>query len=219
MTTSASAAADKVARPPSAFTRWLQTAPRLVFVLYGGLMAFGAYFAMYAFRKPFTAADFADVAGFIVDYKIALVIAQVFGYALSKLIGIKFVSELPANRRAVAIIILVSLAELALVGFGFVKPPYNVLFLFPERPAPGHDLGPGLRLSRRPADVRNPGLDPVRQLHRLIRPGQVRRQMVDAPALRQRIHHAHVDGSYLRACPVPVRAGPDAIACARPPPI
>ena len=130
MAISPAAASAQGGPPPSAFTRWLETAPRLVFVLYGGLMAFGAYFAMYAFRKPFTAADFGDVAGFVVDYKIALVIAQVFGYALSKLMGIKFVSELPARRRAVAIIILVSLAELALVGFGFVRPPYNIIFLF-----------------------------------------------------------------------------------------
>ena len=35
---------------------------RAVFALYGGLMAFGAYFAMYAFRKPFTVASFADAA-------------------------------------------------------------------------------------------------------------------------------------------------------------
>ena len=35
---------------------WLARAPAPVFALYGGLMAFGAYFAMYAFRKPFTVA-------------------------------------------------------------------------------------------------------------------------------------------------------------------
>jgi hypothetical protein len=49
---------------------------------------------MYAFRKPFTVASFADVAPFIVQYKIALVIIQVFGYALSKVAGIKVISEM-----------------------------------------------------------------------------------------------------------------------------
>ena len=42
---------------------------------------------------PFSAATFSDVPGwsFALDYKIALVIAQVAGYALSKFIGIKVI--------------------------------------------------------------------------------------------------------------------------------
>src|ERR1700748_3311981 len=81
---------------------WLARAPQPVFALYGGLMAFGAYFAMYAFRKPFTVGSFSAAAHVIVDYKIALVIAQVLGYALSKVAGIRVISEMPASRRAVA---------------------------------------------------------------------------------------------------------------------
>jgi hypothetical protein len=117
-------------KTPSALTRWLSQAPSFAFALYGGLMAFGAYFAMYAFRKPFTAASYSEIAGFVVDYKIALVIAQVIGYALSKFIGIKFVSELAPKWRALAILILIGLAELALIGFAYTKAPYNILFLF-----------------------------------------------------------------------------------------
>jgi hypothetical protein len=115
---------------PSALTRFLETAPPAVFACYGGLMAFGAYFAMYAFRKPFTAASYADIAGVVIDYKIALVIAQVLGYALSKFLGIRFVSELPARWRAAAIIALIGMAELALVGFATVSAPWNIVFLF-----------------------------------------------------------------------------------------
>jgi hypothetical protein len=114
--------------------RWLAKAPGPIFALYGGLMAFGAYFAMYAFRKPFTAASFADVAalgvGFTVDYKIALVIFQVFGYALSKVLGIKVISELPAGRRAIAILVLIGLAEAMLAAFALVPAPYNIACLF-----------------------------------------------------------------------------------------
>jgi hypothetical protein len=90
--------------------------------IYGGLMAFGTYFAMYAYRKPFAAAAFADVSaaphifGLVLDYKVALVMAQILGYALSKFIGIKVVSELPARFRVVAILILIALAELARRG-------------------------------------------------------------------------------------------------------
>src|SRR5579862_4855287 len=110
--------------------RWLAKAPAPVFALYGGLMAFGAYFAMYAFRKPFTVASYAGVAPFVVDYKIALVIAQVFGYALSKVAGVKVISETPPHLRAVAIVALIGAAQLALVAFAVIPPPWNIACMF-----------------------------------------------------------------------------------------
>ena len=112
------------------FRHWLSRAPAPVFALYGGLMAFGAYFAMYAFRKPFTVASFASAAPVLVDYKIALVIAQVMGYALSKVAGIKVISEMPPQRRAVAILVLIGTAELALVLFALIPAPWNIALLF-----------------------------------------------------------------------------------------
>lgn len=111
--------------------RWLARAPAPVFALYGGLMAFGAYFAMYAFRKPFTVASYADMAPVAgVDFKIALVIVQVLGYALSKVAGVKVISETPPHRRAVAILALIGMAELSLVGFALIPAPWNIACLF-----------------------------------------------------------------------------------------
>jgi len=110
--------------------RWLERAPAPVFALYGGLMAFGAYFAMYAFRKPFTVASFADAAPVLVQYKIALVIAQVFGYALSKVAGIKIISETPPHRRALGIVLLIGAAEFALVLFAAIPAPWNIACMF-----------------------------------------------------------------------------------------
>lgn len=121
------------ASPPSALTplrHWLSRAPTPVFALYGGLMAFGAYFAMYAFRKPFTVASFSDVAPVVVQYKAALVIVQVLGYALSKMAGVKVVSETRPERRAIGILTLIGLAELALVGFALTPPPWNIGWMF-----------------------------------------------------------------------------------------
>ena len=109
---------------------WLSRAPAPIFALYGGLMAFGAYFAMYAFRKPFTVAQYATAAPVLVEYKIALVIAQVMGYALSKVAGIKVISEMPPQRRAIAILVLIGAAELALVPFALIPAPWNIVFLF-----------------------------------------------------------------------------------------
>jgi hypothetical protein len=111
---------------------WLARANPVVFVLFAGLAGFCAYFSMYAFRKPFTAATFEGVAGwdFALDYKVALVIAQVAGYALSKLIGVKVIAEMPAHRRAAAIAILIGLSWVALVLFAVMPAPWNVAALF-----------------------------------------------------------------------------------------
>lgn len=111
---------------------WLARANPVIFVLFAGLAGFCAYFSMYAFRKPFTAATFDLVPGweFALDYKIALVIAQVAGYALSKLIGVKVIAEMRPERRAGAIVILIGASWIALVLFAVVPAPWNVAALF-----------------------------------------------------------------------------------------
>ncbi|MDI1363416.1 MAG: DUF5690 family protein [bacterium] len=104
----------------------------MVFTVFAGLAGFSAYFAMYAFRKPFSAATFDAVPGwpFLLDYKIALVLAQVAGYALSKMIGVKVISEINPVRRAGAILGLIALSWLALVAFAVIPAPWNVAALF-----------------------------------------------------------------------------------------
>lgn len=116
----------------NALRRYLDRSGPLVFTTVAGLAGFSAYFAMYAFRKPFSAATFTDVPGwhYALDYKIALVLAQVFGYALSKLIGIKVISELDPTRRAVAFLALILAAWVALILFAVVPAPWNVFALF-----------------------------------------------------------------------------------------
>lgn len=111
---------------------WLARAHPVTFVLFAGLAGFCAYFSMYAFRKPFTAATFDVVAGwdFALDYKVALVIAQVAGYALSKLAGVKLIAEMRPERRAIAILVLIGASWLALVLFAVVPAPWNVAALF-----------------------------------------------------------------------------------------
>ncbi|MBL6852283.1 MAG: hypothetical protein ISS15_09035 [Alphaproteobacteria bacterium] len=114
-------------------TQRLERAHPALFIAFAGLASFSAYFAMYAFRKPFAAATFDHVAGWhfaLLDYKSALVIAQVLGYALSKVMGIKLISEMGPSRRAVAIIGLIATSWLALVLFALVPAPWNVPALF-----------------------------------------------------------------------------------------
>jgi len=101
-------------------------------IVLGGAASFSAYFAMYAFRKPFTAATFDDPEGWsaALDFKIALVIAQVLGYALSKAVGIKIISELGRTHRGLAILGLIGVAWAALIAFALLPTPFKVLALF-----------------------------------------------------------------------------------------
>ncbi|WP_159979695.1 MULTISPECIES: DUF5690 family protein [unclassified Novosphingobium] len=98
----------------------------------GGVAAFAAYFAMYAFRKPFAAATFGDtgLTFFGIDYKTGLLIAQVLGYAVSKLIGIKVIAEFGRKGRAWAILGLIGISWLALIAFALLPPGWGVLCLF-----------------------------------------------------------------------------------------
>lgn len=120
------------AAPDSAVTAWLRTLSPALFTIIAGSAGFFAYFAMYAFRKPFTAATFEHVAGwhFVLDYKIALIVAQVAGYALSKFIGVKVISEIHPRDRAAAILGLIGVSWLALIAFALVPAPWNVVALF-----------------------------------------------------------------------------------------
>lgn len=120
------------ARGRRSLREWLADGHPWALALYGGLVSFAAYFSMYAFRKPFTAATYADVPGWqgLVDFKIALVIAQVAGYALSKFIGVKVVSEMAASRRGIAIVGLVAFSWVALLLFAVLPTQWKVLALF-----------------------------------------------------------------------------------------
>lgn len=92
--------------------------------------AFGAYFCMYGFRKPFTAASYAEYEWWGIDYKTVLVTAQVLGYALSKLIGIRVISEAHPQHRVWMLLLFIGFAELMLLGFGLVPAPWNMVCLF-----------------------------------------------------------------------------------------
>lgn len=102
------------------------------FTLYATSAAFITYFSMYAFRKPFAVGSYSDVENwdYGIDFKAAIVLAQVIGYAASKFIGIKVISEMAPGKRGVAILGLVMVAQLALILFATVPPEWKVLTLF-----------------------------------------------------------------------------------------
>ncbi|MEY3053378.1 MAG: hypothetical protein RLY31_3163 [Bacteroidota bacterium] len=92
--------------------------------------AFLTYCSMYAFRKPFTAGAYAEQDLWGIDYKILLVSAQVVGYMLSKFVGIKVISEMPANLRIRYILGLIGLSWSALFLFAWMPRPWNIAALF-----------------------------------------------------------------------------------------
>lgn len=93
------------------------------------IAAFGCYFCVYGFRKPFTAGQYVDQYWLGIHWKSILISSQIAGYMLSKWCGIFFVSSITWEKRARAIVISIVIAELALLGFGLIPRPYNLLFL------------------------------------------------------------------------------------------
>ncbi len=98
--------------------------------VYLTLTAFTTYFCVYALRKPFTAATFEGMTLWGIDYKIVLVIAHVLGYASSKGLGIKVISEVKPERRGKMLLFFVSAALISLLFFAIVPAPYNCIFMY-----------------------------------------------------------------------------------------
>lgn len=111
-------------------TQRLRTAHPFWFTVYASISAFCLYTCVYAFRKTFAAGTFEGLYFAGVSYKVWLVTAQVVGYALSKFIGIKVISELKASSRAKGILLMSLIAGMSWFFFAIVPPPYNIIFLF-----------------------------------------------------------------------------------------
>ncbi|MDN5204954.1 DUF5690 family protein [Fulvivirgaceae bacterium BMA10] len=111
-------------------SKWLSERHSSFFTIYTILAAFGTYSCMYAFRKPFAVATFDQLEIWGVSYKVLLIIAQIIGYALSKFVGIKVVSEMTGEKRAISILLLIGISGLALFLFAITPVYWNIIFLF-----------------------------------------------------------------------------------------
>ena len=114
--------------------QWLSGQHPAVFTFFAIVAAFSSYFSMYAFRKPFAAGSYEEVAaigflGLTINYKTALIISQVIGYCTSKFLGIKLISELPGEKRAQAIALFIGVAWGALFLFAIIPAPWNIICL------------------------------------------------------------------------------------------
>ncbi len=114
----------------SRVTKWLKQTNGFWFALYATVMAFCLYTCVYAFRKTFSVATFEGLAYAGISYKVWLVTFQVVGYALSKFVGIRVISELKASSRGIGILLMIIIAGISWLFFAIVPPPYNIVFLF-----------------------------------------------------------------------------------------
>ncbi|MCP3694152.1 MAG: hypothetical protein GY917_18245 [Planctomycetaceae bacterium] len=116
-------------KTPGRITSWLENSHSLVFSLYAVMTAFGTYFCMYAFRKPFGASAYDGLIFFntTMDLKVALTISQVIGYATSKYLGLKYCSEVTRERRARMLVSLIVCAELALALFAALPEQFKFI--------------------------------------------------------------------------------------------
>ncbi|WP_413433145.1 DUF5690 family protein [Crateriforma spongiae] len=92
--------------------------------------AFGTYFCTYGLRKPFTVAAYENQFLGPWAMKSVLVLTQVVGYTLSKIIGIKVIAEMRRGRRALVLCGMIAVAEAALVLFAVTPPTWSFVFLF-----------------------------------------------------------------------------------------
>lgn len=112
-----------------ALQKKIERMPEWLLALYAAVCSFSVYFCMYAFRKPFTAAGFANMQFLNIDYKVWLVTAQVIGYMLSKFYGIRFIATMQKERRAGTIVILILCSWVALLLFALTPAPLNIVLL------------------------------------------------------------------------------------------
>ena len=121
-----------MSRTQSRLTVWLDSAPVPLFTIFAIATSFTTYFCMYAFRKPFSAAQYEGLSflGTTIDLKTAFVISQLLGYALSKVIGIRVCSEFSRGKRALGLVVMIGLAELALLLFAVLPYQFKVIAIF-----------------------------------------------------------------------------------------
>lgn len=98
--------------------------------VYGFIFAFITYFCMYAYRKPYTALSYDGEELWGINFKTVLITVQTIGYLISKILGIKFISELSHNHRGEFIILLITLSEVSLLFFPIIPTPYSLICLF-----------------------------------------------------------------------------------------
>ena len=98
--------------------------------LFTAFTAFFTYMCFYPFRRAYTAATYEDLVFLGINFKILIITAQVLGFAVSKGLGIKYVSEMLPENRSRNLLIMISLSWICYLFFALTPAPYNLFFIF-----------------------------------------------------------------------------------------
>ena len=108
----------------------IQSLPNSYQTLFAAVAAFSTYLCFYPFRRAYTAATFEELFFFGIHFKILIITAQVLGFAVSKGIGVKVVSEMKPEDRAKNLLIFTGISWICMLLFGLTPAPYNLIFVF-----------------------------------------------------------------------------------------
>ena len=100
------------------------------FTLFASITAFFTYMCFYPFRRAYTAATYEDLAFLGINFKILIITAQVLGFAVSKGLGIKYVSEMLPVNRSRNLLIMIALSWICYLFFALTPAPFNLFFIF-----------------------------------------------------------------------------------------
>ena len=98
--------------------------------IYASFFIFLVYTIMYAYRKPFSAGIYEGDTIWGVDAKILFILAQIFGYAISKFVGIRFLPTIDSTKRKYYIIGGLFVSWISLLGFAILPDKYKLISLF-----------------------------------------------------------------------------------------
>jgi MFS family permease len=102
---------------------------KILIALFAAAVSFLTYASVYAYRKPFTVAEFNGLQYGGISYQSLLIICQVTGYMISKFFGIKFIAELKRRGRWKAGAVLLGTAWISLLFFAIIPSPYALVCL------------------------------------------------------------------------------------------
>jgi hypothetical protein len=97
---------------------------------FAAITAFFTYMCFYPFRRAYTAATYEELSFLGVNFKILMITAQVLGFAVSKGLGIKYVSEMLPQNRSRNLLIMIVLSWFCYLFFALIPAPYNLFFIF-----------------------------------------------------------------------------------------
>jgi hypothetical protein len=111
-------------------TQYLDRAPMPVSTAYTIFAAFSAYFSIYGMSAAIFAASFEGITIAGLNFKVALSMAQLLGYAISKVVGAFIIPTIKRPQRWRTLVLLAVLAELPLFLFGLLPPAGQLAMVF-----------------------------------------------------------------------------------------